>query len=168
MANLQYQLTLQSEALNSGPYYNVTYTTASTFYPVLTGTPAYLPNVSSSVIVGIPSASFSYLAFNLNNGIGGCELCDNDVLFVITGSTPTSSCCTPTLNSVTTSGSFVNVAFTLLTGSCLSCSVVTIQTSTDGTTWGTSYTAGCTSPRAITAPTAALMMIVMATSITIF
>ena len=131
MANLQYKLTLQSEQINSGPYYNVTYTTASSYYPVLTGTPAYLPNVGSSVIVGIPSASFSYLAFNLNNGIGGCELCDNDVIFVITGSTPSSSCCTPTLNSITPSGSdYVNVAFTLTSGFCLSCDSTTIQTST--------------------------------------
>ena len=41
--NLHYKLHLQSEGLNSGPYYNVTYTTGSTFYPVLVGTPAYLP-----------------------------------------------------------------------------------------------------------------------------
>jgi len=158
MPNLSYKLILQSEGANSGPYYNVTYTTASVYNPVLSGTPAYLPNVGDSVVVAIPSASFSYLAFNLNNGIGGgCELCDNDVIFVITGSAPTpptSSCCTPTLNSVTLSGSFANVAFTLPTGSCLSCSVVTIQTSANGTIWDTSYTAGCTSPRSITAPTA--------------
>jgi len=157
MPNLLYQLTLLTEGANSGPYYNVTYTTASIFYPVLAGTPAYLPNVGDSVIVSIPSASMSYLAFNLNNGIGGCELCDNNVVFVITGSAPTpptSSCCTPTLDSVTLSGSFANVAFTLPTGSCLSCSVVTIQTSTDGITYDTSYTAGCASPRSITAPTA--------------
>ena len=88
MPNLQYLLTLQSEAANSGPYYNVTYTTASVFNPVLAGTPAYLPNVSSSVTVEIPSQSFSYLAFNLNNGITSCDYCDNDVLLVITGSAP--------------------------------------------------------------------------------
>ena len=88
MPNLQYQITLTSEAANSGPYYNVTYTTASVYNAVITGSPAYLPNVGNSAIVEIPSQSFSYLAFNLINGIGGCELCDNDVLFVITGSAP--------------------------------------------------------------------------------
>jgi len=88
MPNLQYQITLTSEAANSGPYYNVTYTTASVYNAVITGSPAYLPNVGNSAIVEIPSQSFSYLAFNLNNGIGGCELCDNDVLFVVTGSAP--------------------------------------------------------------------------------
>lgn len=159
MPNLSYKLILQSEGANSGPYYNVTYTTASVFYPVLAGTPAYLPNVGDSVIVAIPSASFSYLAFNLNNGIGGgCELCDNNVVFIITGSEPpppTGSCCTPTLDSVTLSGSFVNVAFTLpASASCLSCSSVTIQTSIDGTTWGGDFSGTCTSPRSITAPTA--------------
>jgi hypothetical protein len=154
MPNIAYQITLQSAGDNSGPYYNITYTTASVYNSVITGSPAYLPNIGDSVTVEIPSASFSYLAFNLNNGIGGCELCDNDVVFVITGSAPTASCCTPTLDSVTLSGSFVNVAFTLLTGSCLSCSAVTIQTSTDGTTWGGDYSGSCTSPRAITAPTA--------------
>jgi hypothetical protein len=89
MPNLSYRLTLQSEQLNSGPYYNVTYTTNSVYNPVLTGTPAYLPEVGDSVVVTIPSQSFSYLAFNLNNGIGSsCELCNNDVIFVITGSAP--------------------------------------------------------------------------------
>jgi hypothetical protein len=154
MPNLSYKITLQSEGLNSGPYYNVTYTTASVYYPVLAGSPAYLPDVSSSAVVSIPSGSFSYLAFNLNNGIGSCELCNNDVIFVVTGSAPTSSCCTPTLNSVTLSGSFVNVAFTLPSGSCLSCSNVIVQTSTNGTTWGNDSTGACTSPRSITAPTA--------------
>ena len=88
MPNSSYILTLLTENANSGPYYNVTFTTASVFNPVLIGTPAYLPNVGDSVFVTIPSGSISYLAFNLNNGIGSCELCDNDVLLVITGSAP--------------------------------------------------------------------------------
>ena len=88
MSNPIYQLTLLTENVNSGPYYNVTYTTASTFYPVLGGSPVYLPNVGDSAFVTIPSGSFSYLAFNLNNGSGSCELCNNDVLLVITGSAP--------------------------------------------------------------------------------
>ena len=88
MPNPIYQLTLLTENANSGPYYNVTYTTASVFNPVLIGTPAYLPNVGDSVFVTIPSGSFSYLAFNLNNGITNCDYCDNNVLLVITGSAP--------------------------------------------------------------------------------
>jgi hypothetical protein len=103
MPNLSYKLTLTSEGVSSGPYYNVTYTTASVYYPVLAGTPAYLPNVSSSVVVSIPSGSFSYLAFNLNNGIGGdCELCNNNVTLVVTGSVPTTSTTTTTTTAAPT------------------------------------------------------------------
>ena len=92
MPNLQYKLTLTSEALNSGPYYNVTFASSSSpliYFPVLVGSPAYLPNVSSSVAVQIPSQSYSFLQFNLNNGVGSCELCDNNVTFLVTGSAPT-------------------------------------------------------------------------------
>ena len=106
MPNLSYKLTLTSEGVSSGPYYNVTYTTASVFYPVLAGTPAYLPNVGDSVVVAIPSGSFSYLAFNLNNGIGGsCELCDNNVILVVTGSAPTTSTTTTTTTAAPTTTS---------------------------------------------------------------
>ena len=92
MPNLIYQLTLQSEALNSGPYYNVTFASSSaplTYFPVSAGSPVYLPDVSSSAVVSIPSQSYSFLQFNLNNGIGGCELCNNNVTFLVTGSAPT-------------------------------------------------------------------------------
>ena len=155
MPNLQYQIQLTTKGNAGGPYYNVTYSTGSTFYPVLVGTPAFLPTTSSTAVVEIPSGSFSYLAFNLDSGIDPCGLCDYDYTFVVTGSAPTSSCCTPTLNSVTLSGSFIDVAFTLpLSASCLSCYSVTIQTSTNGTTWGNNSTGVCTSPRSITAPTA--------------
>lgn len=86
MSIFNYQLTLQSEGINSGPYYNVTYTTSSVFYPVTAGSPAYLPNVGSTATVGIPSGSIIYLAFNLNNGVGGgCELCDNNVVYTVQG-----------------------------------------------------------------------------------
>jgi hypothetical protein len=90
MANLQYQLTLTSEGVSSGPYYVVTYSTGSgTYFPVINGSPAYLPNVGSTALVVIASGSYTNLLFKLNNGIGGgCDLCDNDVIFVVTGSTP--------------------------------------------------------------------------------
>jgi hypothetical protein len=95
-----YQITLTSEGINSGDYYEVTYTTGSIFYPVLTGSPAFLPNVGSDAVVTIPDAdtSASYLAFNLNNGVNECTLCDKDVLFVITGSPSPSPSITPTLS----------------------------------------------------------------------
>jgi hypothetical protein len=158
MASVTYQITLQSEGVSSGPYYVVTYTTGAYFQPVISGSPAYLPNVGSTANIVIPSAvlSSNYLAFNLNNGIGGgCELCDNDVVLIITGSEPTFSCCTPTLNSVILTGSLVNIGFTLpASSSCLDCASVTIQTSTDGVTWGNNNVGVCTSPRSLTAPTA--------------
>jgi hypothetical protein len=156
MATLSYKIQLTTKGATGGPYYNVTYSTGSIFYPVLSGTPAFLPTTSSTAIVEIPSGIFSYLAFNLDSGVDPCGLCDYDYTFVVTGSAPTASCCTPTLDSVTPSGSFVNIAFTLPTASvsCLSCSTVTIQTSTNGTTWGNDSTGTCTSPRTITAPTA--------------
>ena len=74
--NIHYKLTLQSEELNSGPYYNVTYTTSSIFYPVNAGSPALLPNVGSTAIVGIESGSYIYLAFNLSSS----GLCNNSLL----------------------------------------------------------------------------------------
>ena len=89
MSNTQYRIQLTSEAANSGPYYVVTYTTGSTYIPVISGSPAFLPNVGDSAIVVVPNtATSSYLAFNLNNGTSGCAYCDNDVLLVVTGSAP--------------------------------------------------------------------------------
>jgi hypothetical protein len=89
MANIQYQLTLQSEGVSSGPYYVVTYSTGSaTYFPVINGSPAYLPDVGSTALVVITSGSYANLSFKLTNGTGGCELCNNDVIFVVTGSTP--------------------------------------------------------------------------------
>jgi hypothetical protein len=59
-----YQITLTSEGANSGDFYDVTYTTASLFYPVTAGSPAFLPNVGSVASVSIPDSalSSSYLA----------------------------------------------------------------------------------------------------------
>ena len=220
--NIHYKLFLQSEGINSGPYYNVTYTTSSIFYPVNVGSPAFLPNIGSTAIVGIESGSYIYLAFNLNNGVGGdCELCNNDVLYTVQGcpcvcgatiinqagtpisysyqdcygnqfsgsittgatgslpcgdqplyvqistitttgpasitygacSTPPDICCAPTLNSVSLSGASVSVAFTTTTaGFCADCSTITIQSSSNGTTWSSGATGTCTSPRLL--PTA--------------
>lgn len=65
---------------------------------------------------------------------------------------PVNPCCTPTLNSVTANGGNIDLAFTLGTGECLGCVATTIQSSTDGVTWGNNNTAGCTSPRTLTAP----------------
>ena len=214
MPNVAYQLTLTSEQANSGPYYIVTYTTGSTFVPVLAGSPAFLPNVGSTAIVQIPSAasSASYLAFKLNNegDQGPCAYCDNDVILVITGSTPTASiCCTGSLLAVnqclrytienfaaptrffnytdcnrqsqtltltgftsasiclfdyefnsevniipagtcTESGS-LSVLYNSSTASstCLSCSFVTVQTSSNGINWGGNKTGSCGTSQSI-------------------
>jgi hypothetical protein len=80
-------------------------------------------------------------------------LCDFDVTVVVTGSPPpppppTSSCCTPTIINTQLSGSstsslFVN--YTAGTGiDCLTCSFVTLQTSSDGgVNWGGDVTGSC-------------------------
>jgi hypothetical protein len=154
MPDLSYQIQLTSIGSNSGPYYNVTYTTASTFFPVLTGTPAFLPTTNSIANVTIPSGSFNYLAFNLDNGVDPCGLCDYDVTVIVTGSEPPPPpppppvCCTPTiintqLSGSTTSSLFVN--YTAGTGtSCLTCSYVTLTTSSDGgANWGGDVTGSC-------------------------
>jgi hypothetical protein len=153
--NISYTLTLTSEGLNSGPYYNVTYTTSSIFYPVTAGSPAYLPNVGSTAIVAIPSASYTNLAFNLNNGAGGdCEYCNNDLILVVTGS-DVIGCCAPTITSIdppplAASASFVTISFsTSASPFCTTCSFVTLTTSSNGVDWGNSITASCTASQFI-------------------
>ena len=74
----------------------------------------------------------------------------------ISGSTnviATGSCCTPTITSASVSGGDISIFFTTGSG-CSGCTATTIQTSLDGSTWGGNNTAGCNSPRVITAPTA--------------
>ena len=144
-----YTLTLLSEGAGSGPYYVVTYTTGSVYGPVQAGSPAYLPNVGStdSVTIAENIGSFSYLAFKLNNGTGGdCELCNNSVIYTVTGSAPTGSCCAPTLDSLTITGSQVQISFTTGSSPCLNCGTITIETSTNGgSTWSTAQSnASCT------------------------
>ena len=76
--------------------------------------------------------------------------------FTISGSTnviQSGSCCTPTITSASVAGGNISIFFTTGSG-CLGCTATTIQTSLDGSTWGGSNTAGCGSPRVITAPTA--------------
>jgi hypothetical protein len=100
MSNIQYRITLTSEGVSSGPYYVVTYSTGSgTYFPVVAGSPAYLPNIGSTALITIPSGSYTTLLLKLNNGIGGCELCNNDVVYTIVAPptpTPTPSP-TPTI-----------------------------------------------------------------------
>ena len=119
MPNIQYQLTLQSEGINSGPYYVVTFASASslTYYPVLAGSPAYLPNVGSTATVSIPSQSYSFLQFNLNNGSGSCELCNNDIVFLVTGSipvVPNTASVSWSLSEYSSSGVYVNTDLNLI------------------------------------------------------
>lgn len=77
-----------------------------------------------------------------------------DVFDAAQSNTPiTIECCTPTLNSVTESPTgTININFTLgNSGSCDTCSATTIQKSYDGINWGNNNTAGCTSPRTLSA-----------------
>jgi hypothetical protein len=156
MPNVLYKLTLTSEQINSGPYYNVTYTTGAYYSPVLAGSPAFLPNVGSTAVVQIPEAasSASYLAFNLNNnGDGGiCAYCDNDVIFVITGSAPFTQCCTGSILTTAESASLLKITYNSSTtnGSCLSCSYATFQTSSDGFDWGGDKTGSCGISQSVT------------------
>jgi hypothetical protein len=89
MANLRYKLVLNPSAELSGPYYNVTFTTGSTYTssydPVLAGSPIYLPYTDSYGIVEIPTGSYSFLAFKLTST---ASYCDNTVRFIVTGSEP--------------------------------------------------------------------------------
>jgi hypothetical protein len=62
------------------------------------------------------------------------------------------TCCTPTLNSVTQSGANISLEFTLGSGDCANCVGTTIQSSTDNVNFGNNNTAGCSSPRIISAP----------------
>lgn len=144
-----YNLTLTSEQANSGPYYVVTYTTASIYGPVLAGSPAFLPNVGSQAIVTISETSSSYLAFKLTNNTSGCEYCNNNVILTITGSAPVvptaSACCPPTITNVAVTGSTANIYFTTQSG-CADCVAITAQTSSDAVNWGSNTTSGCTSP----------------------
>ena len=61
-------------------------------------------------------------------------------------------CCAPTITSITGSGANINIFFTTSSG-CAECTATTVQSSTDGVTFGSNNTGGCDSPRTITAPT---------------
>ena len=77
-----------------------------------------------------------------------------DTFSTATENTPVvTTCCTPTITSATQSGSSVVINFTLGGGdTCIDCSATTIQSSTDGVSWGNNNTAGCTSPRTLNVP----------------
>ncbi len=155
-----YRLTLLSEQASSGPYYVVTYTTASTYGPVLAGSPAYLPDVGSSAIVTIGENSPTYLSFKLTNGTGNpCEICTNSQIYTFTGSAPipptSSICCTPTNLNVTASitPGYLQVTYTAGTGSnCATCSLVNIESSSNGTTWGFAGTSSCSGTSSFLTP----------------
>jgi len=152
-----YTLTLLSEGANSGPYYVVTYTTASIYGPVSGGSPAFLPNVGSTANVTIQESTASYLAFKLTNNTSGCEYCNNNVIFTITGSAPVvptaSLCCAPTITNVAVTASSANIYFTTQSGTCADCVAITAQTSSNGVDWGNNTTSGCTSPITVSTTT---------------
>jgi len=151
-----YRLTLTSEGANSGPYYVVTYTTASIYGPVQAGSPVFLPNVGDSANVTIVEDSASYLAFKLTNNTSGCEYCNNNVIITITGSAPVvptaSLCCAPTITNVAVTASSADIYFTTQSG-CADCVAITAQTSSNGVDWGNNTTSGCTSPITVSTTT---------------
>jgi hypothetical protein len=62
------------------------------------------------------------------------------------------TCCTPTMDSVTESPTgTINLNFTLGSGTCDTCTATTVQKSYDGVNFGSNSTAGCTSPRTLSA-----------------
>jgi hypothetical protein len=76
----------------------------------------------------------------------------------ISGSTtviPTGSCCAPTITSASVSGGDISIFFTT-SSICNACTATTIERSIDGSTWTGANTAGCSSPRVITAPTSSM------------
>ena len=83
MPNVNYTIERTTGGL-SGPNFTVTYTTGSSYYPVLGGSPLSLPGIASTGDVLIPSASYAYLAFKLTS-IGDCT---NSDIFTVTGSAP--------------------------------------------------------------------------------
>lgn len=119
--------------------------------------------------VGFPSSGSVTMSLNVNGGttiatsantnttITASFSVTGGTTYLITGSiqwNPASaSCCTPTITSITASGgNTIDVYFTTGSG-CSGCTNTTIQSSTDNVNWGNNNTAGCGSPRTITAPT---------------
>ena len=120
------------------------YTTASATLSILNnGTPVtsstqFIYSGSGDTVITFPTT------FTAGNNI------------TISGSTNvilSGSCCTPTITSASVSGADISIFFTTGSG-CSGCTATTIQTSLDSSTWGGNNTAGCNSPRVITAPTA--------------
>jgi len=83
MADFLYTIALTSSGTGygglSGPYYTVTYTTASVYNSVISGSPVYLPSVGSTANVTIPSGSLPALSFKLTSS-GSCT---NEVIYVV-------------------------------------------------------------------------------------
>jgi len=111
------------------------------------------------------------MSLNINGGATVASSASTDVtitgsftaqtgsLYFITGSinfNSPSGCCTPTLNTASVSGGDIQIFFTTGSAGCDACNSTTIQTSTDGVTFGNNNTAGCTSPRTLTLPTSSL------------
>jgi|688.fasta_scaffold188392_2 hypothetical protein len=75
--------------------------------------------------------------------------------YVISASNQPADCCTPTITSASISGSDISIFFTTGSG-CTGCTATTVERSVDGSTWTGANTAGCTSPRVLTAPTSSM------------
>jgi hypothetical protein len=75
--------------------------------------------------------------------------------YIISASNQPADCCTPTITSASISGSDISIFFTTGSG-CTGCTATTVERSVDGSTWTGANTAGCTSPRVLTAPTSSM------------
>jgi hypothetical protein len=81
MANNNFILQLTSNSPGDSNYYTVTYTTASVYIPVVSGSPAYLPHVGSLATV---VADQQATAFKLANYPGGdCNTCNTSSVAIV-------------------------------------------------------------------------------------
>lgn len=131
MADLQYTLTLTSAIENSigygdCVYYDVQYTSGSTYNYVTSGSPAFLyinGGIANTASVQIPSASYNYLAFKLTPTCTPCN--GTSVIYVVTGSAPTvpnTASVSWSLSEYSASGVYINTDLSIFingTGSVL-------------------------------------------------
>jgi hypothetical protein len=155
---------------NPSGSYIVTYSTGSgVFFPVLSGSPVTFPSLDVyyygrfNWAVTVPSQSYCDITFRVtadNSYITASEeyqFLDVCVGFSREATVTSAICCTPSITSIvptniTTSSLYINYS----TGSgscCLSCSIITLTTSSNGISWGGAVTAECfESQFTVTAP----------------
>lgn len=100
MPNINREITLNSKGVNAGPYYDVYYSTDCISYTIaVDGTNVYLPNVGSTVIVTVDSATQCLKLVNKTTGCNNNEVIES---FTTTTTSTTSTTTTSTTTSTTT------------------------------------------------------------------